>query len=403
MITFLSIFLVFLGTNLLLINSNGENIYPLYYGILSLPYIVSYFWVIFVSKQQFSLNRIITFFFLLKLYIVYMVIQYDVLATYWLEIGETGDIHRFHIPEGLSVKNLGNIFHYLFSSEVAWSGKLTHVIIFLNARFLHFLGFSFPQLGYYEVGLITYIFNVFINIFTIWLVYLAALQYSKSILFAQRAAFFIAFNPFFIYAAATAKKEAILMFALSIFLLYITQPIKKHYLFLIALLIVAFDRVYMVPFLILIYGIISGNMKTLFILGGVGLIGIHFLFGLEKIFTLYTNYMNAVNLSNSAISENNIFYNLLRALFSPSVTKLFSLDYFSGDLYLFLYYSLSLFFSVVAIRSLFIVKGLESIVFYTYLYVFILLPYASTFKLMVLSVFAVIFLDRISFVKFNRK
>lgn len=385
---------VLLG-DLLYVNALGRNIYPIYYSAFFLLYLSGYMYLVLFSRQQPTFNQILLFFFVLKMYAFVLAMSNDLFVM----LDE--DAVRFHIPIALyEINSIGDVYNHLFSASSVFNGRLTHVLIFINSHALEFFGFN--RFDVKNIVKAMFLFNFMLNVLTLYFVYKASYIYSKSILFARRSVFFLAFNPMFLYSAAAPKKEALLMFALSIFLIFIVSN-KKNYLFLVfSLVVVSFERIYMIPLLLGLVAYLSKSVKLFFVLvlGGLGFI--ESFIGVDTALGMWQNHVVSLTSMDGSYLGNNhgVFSNLLRTMFGPAFIRDFHAEYFNGRLLEFVSSMLMLMFGVVAVKSLSYTKGVLSIIFFTYLFVFLFIPFHSTFKLMILSVFTVIFLDKISFIKY---
>ena len=130
-----------------------------------------------------------------------------------------GDETRYHFPLALQLDTISKRLQYVFSSEVL-NGRFTHILLSFYIKIVNFV-WSDSDVTAGNISRIAFIFNTLISIISIRIVYKSAFLYSKNILFSQRAAWFVAVNPVFIGIAGAAKKEPILFFAVSVFILYI--------------------------------------------------------------------------------------------------------------------------------------------------------------------------------------
>lgn len=385
----------------LFIHMDGAVIYPLYYSVFSLLYIVPYFYMVLFRKEQIPFKNILFFFLILKCYLFLSLNINDSLMMYRLELNSSSDVYRYHIPHALTINSIEDILDHIFNNGINISGKLTHTLIALNGHLLGLFGFTFTKLDAVNIGKIMFIFNIILNTLTLYIIYLATLQYSGIKEFANRAVFFVAFNPFFLHNASTAKKEALLMFALALLLWFLVVNKRNYFLFVIIFIVFLLERSYMALFSVFIYLYLLGFKKFVVI---SGMLFYFFVYIYDISFlSEYTLHLHALkeDLSTSMLDDFNIFFNLARALFAPFFLRPFMNEYFNGQFLEFVYAALYLFFGWVAIKSIQYYKdNMLSIVFLVYLFTFFVVPMQSTFKIMVLSIFTVIFLDKISFVKY---
>jgi hypothetical protein len=400
LISFLMIILTVLISEVLFTSSSGERIYPIYYSPIFLLYAFGYFYIILFSKNQPSIIQILLFFIFMKTIIFSIAMFDDINTVYMFGIGEDGDPTRVHIPRALSIESIDDVLYQLFSPDNDYNGRLTRVLIFINSKVIDFFGFDINILN---IGKIMYLFNFILNLLTLYFLYKAAYIYSASVDFARRAMFFLAFNPFFIGYASAPRKEALLMFALSIFLIFIVSKKKNYIVFLLSIFLIALERIYMVPLLV---GIVLYLNKNIFLGSVILLLGIIFVdgfIGIERAFSMLKNHGESITSIDGSFLGNNhgFFSNILRTLFGPAFFRPFYSEYFNGLLLGFVGAIVTLYFYIVAVKSLLNLKGTLSIIFSIYLYVFIFFPYQSTFKIMMLTMFVPLFLNQVSFVKYK--
>ena len=381
--------------------------YEMYFGMYFLLYIIGYFYIIMFSRIQIKFNVLLILFLFLRLYIFFIACFDDNYAIGAFELSSTGDPVRYHIDRAINrVSTFDNPISYLFSSSSDYSGRLTHFIIYMHTQILFFIGLDGYDL--INIGKINYLFNTIINIITLIFVYKASYIYSSSKKFSRRSVFFLAFNPFFLVFTSGPKKETIIILALAIFVYFITNIVYKrkanYYYLYFTLFILFFERVYMVPLIIGIYLYINDKkIASIFILIGT-LILIELFIGIEPAIGIYQSFRTNItsDMSNSYAGSNNIISDFLRTMFGPAFIRGFVKDYIDGSILSILQYFSYLILYYIAVKSLFYRKGLLSILFLTHLYIFLFWPFHSTLKITIVTVFTIIFLDKISFVKFKR-
>jgi hypothetical protein len=346
------------------------------------------FFIYFISFSQIYLNR-------KQIYSVYTILVI-IKSVSLLNLGANttigGDPGLYHIPNAISIGNFNNITSWLFNENII-SGKLTHVLIFLNIKFLDFIGVKADS--FKNIFMIMHYFNFFISIVTLNFVYKTTFLYSNSISFARRAMFFVAFHPFFISYGLSPRKESILFLSLSLLIYYLLSRNKTT--LIAAITIVLFDRIYMVPLYFAIYIFVSHNKiiyKTSMII--ILFFLIEYFLGIDRAMSIHSSYLKSVqNIGESYLPDNSVYYDILRTLFAPSPLR--HLDTMMASYLIYLY------FYILAIKSLFYIHGIKKILPLVYIYVCVFFPLHSTFKLLLLTIFSVLYLDDISFRKLNNK
>ena len=379
--------------------------YPLLFLIFSLIYFLAYCYLIFFSNYQITIRRTVSSFVVFKLFVfVFLIVngEFDKLI-----IGaEGGDPTRYHMPSALNVKENGNYFDYIFSVST-FNGRLTHILIALQMEVLDIFGVDFSS-GF-NVATTAYLFNAVLALLSIYFTYKAAFKYSSNILFSRRAAWFLAFNPTFIGSTSAVKKEALLFFAVSLFLYFLVTNGKALYHGVVSFFILILDRIYMIPLLASIF-LFSKRRKGylfLFLTFGMFLL-IELTIGIDIALQMHASHvvsLTSVEIDNSFLDGHGHFNNALRTLFGPAFFRGILNGYVPPNTLVFSganVFMLAVFYPLIALMSFFYTNGIHKMIFMTYLFVFVFIPFHGTFKIFMITALTPLFLDKISFVKYLR-
>jgi hypothetical protein len=380
--------------------------YPDFFHILGLFYAAGYLYVIFLAKEHISVRYILAAFIIFKIiFFVFLNLNgsFDSLV-----IGALGsDPSAYHLPRALDLKESGKYLEYALSTNT-FNGRLTHIILAFEMNILDYFGIDYTSGA--NVSKIAFLFNTILAFMAIILTYKAALQYSSNIMYSRRAAWFLSFNPIFLGSTGAAKKEALLYFAVSLFLLFLTSKRKKIYQLVLSFCILILDRIYMVP---LLYSVLFFYKKINYLFGLIliifGIVVIELTIGFRVAFESHAEHVssltsimtNKMGATASYLAGHDFFSNILRTLFGPAFFRGFLSD-LSPALAVSLSQSFLLIFlyPIIALKSLFNTDGIHKMMLITYLFILILIPFHSTFKLFMVTALAPLFIDRISFIRY---
>jgi hypothetical protein len=380
-----------------------SNSYPILFALLSLSYVFGYLYVLIFKVNQYSLRNII--FVLLSIKLYFFVTQLAGGSFQEASLG-TSDWARFHIPKSLEYLNEGwsGVFESLFSRLATYNGRLTHVIIMLISLLISFLGLDGSSLE--NIAIFAYAFSLFICPIVIILFYKAAYLYSKSINFARRAAFFTALSPFFIATTSNPQKEILIYLSIGLLLIYLVSKEKNIKYLFFSLLIMFFERVYLLPLFIVMamfareFKITPFNYFMIFI--GIALIEIFI--GFERALIIHdTHVKSLISTGDSFLKGHDFFSNIIRGGFGPFFLRPLMNEVTSYTAIGISKYLLYLFFPYFFIKSFFCTDGVLKTMLFIYIFIIVLLPFHGTLKILLLTSFGGIFLDCISQVKYYNK
>ncbi len=368
--------------------------YPIHLSLFSLLYFIGYLYPVLFGRTQLSLRIIIFLFILLKIYALFFVIS----SGHINDFSPSGrsDWESFHLPYALK---LDSVLEHLFSPQGTYNGRLTHVVIYFLINLLSIMGVD--SHSYSNIFIITYIFNIFVTVLTLLVVYRLAIRYSCNTSFSRRSTWFLAFNPFFLLYTGQPLKEPILFFALSLFLLFLVSHRKSYTVLFISLLLIAFERVYMIPLLLLILLVMEKNKLLKISIAVIGVIIVETFIGIDRALSMHSTHVSSLtSIDGSFLPEHGMFSNIIRTMFGPAFFRPFLGDYIGGGVILVSKYLMYIFYAYMSLKSLFCTKGVEKIILLSHIFVLIFLPFHGTFKMLILTLFGVIFLDKMSRVKY---
>ena len=352
---------------------------------------------ILFMKNQFSLKMIILFFLLFEI----ILFSYNEFSGHFssIVIGHGSDEARYHIPHALNLNSFSERVEYAFSTHIQ-NGRFTHILLSLYISLIQ--GFSETLVTGGDIYKISFIFNVLISVVTIITTYKAAMIYYGNISLARRSVWFLALNPIFIGMAGAAKKEPILFFAISLFILFIVKGgWKNAYLLVFSSFIIILDRMYTLPVLIMTYIFYRKiSIKKIFLIMVMVLFLIEIAIGFERLIYKYNGHVSGmISIGGSLLPGHNLFYDLIRVVFGPSFTRGFSQDVvglsLGGSLLTITLYPMMYY------KAFFFQKGLSKSILFLFLFVLFLIPFQSTFKILMITILGAFFLEHISFVKYN--
>jgi hypothetical protein len=392
---YLSVFL-----SILVLASGNNSVHPLF-NLLGWIYSISFVLAILFMKKQFSLKYSIVFFLIFQI----ILFSYKEFSGFFdsIIIGDRGgDATSYHFPLALELDTMSKRLQYVFSSDIL-NGRFTHILLSFYIEILNFFRPDSDVTGG-NISRIAHIFNGLISVITIRVVYKSAFLYSENILFSQRAAWFFAVNPLFIGIAGSAKKEPILFLAVSVFILYIVSSgFKKIYLLIFSSFILILDRFYTLPVLIgtLMFYKRRNSLFIIFIVC-IFIIFTELTLGFDYILYRYNEHVTGqISFGSSLLPGHNIFYDLLRTVFGPAFVRDFFYNY-QGISFGRSFLTISL-YPLIFYKSLFFRAGLDKSIFFLFIYVLLLIPFQSPFKLLMITALAPYFIERISFVRYLSK
>lgn len=396
---------VVLGDFLLLMSPNRE--YYVLFTVISLLYVLPYLSVTITAKHHPPLSFCILFFVLLKVY--YIIVQNSSGA---LALSDGGDAASLHIPQAQNLISLDNYIDHLFSIGGVYNGRLTHVLLALYLDVLEY--FNFSTLDYVNLHNLAYLFNALICTVTIYIYYKAALNFSSSVDFSRRAVWFLAFNPYFFAITSLPQKESLLFFALSLFVLFLSRPLKNLSTLIAALFIISMERIYMVPLLVTILllfdskGVASnlfsrkGGLLKLALLSG-SLILIEWFIGIETALSMHEAHVESLtDIDGSFVEGHGLLSNLTRTFFGPAFFRPFLSEYVSYDMFYLSHNLMFIFYSYVAVKAALSPKGIGLAILLSYMFVLIFIPFHGSFKIMLVVFFGGLFLDKIAMIPGTR-
>ena len=380
-----------------------DDSYPILFAWLSLSYVFGYLYVLIFKVNQYSLRNIIFVMLSIKLYffVTYLI------GGYFQEVSlGDSDWARFHVPRSLGFLNEGwlRIFESMVSESETYNGRLTHLIIILISLFISFFGID--GLSIENIAIAAYAFSLLMLPIIIILFYRAAYLYSKSINFARRAAFFTELSPFFLMSTSNPQKEILLYLSIGLFLIYLVSQEKSIKYLFFSLLIMFFERVYLLP-LFLVMTMFAREFKVnpfsyFMIVIGIALIEVFI--GFERALIIHATHVESlISVGGSYLDGHDFFSNAIRGGFGPFFLRPFMNEVTSYTSIGISRYLLYLFFSYFFIRSFFCTDGALKTMLFIYIFIVILLPFHSTLKILLLTSFGGIFLDCISQVKYYNK
>jgi hypothetical protein len=373
-----------------------------YYSIISivaLLYVLAYIYMIVFSVKQFSLKEIILILISIKL-----IVSASILTSGSLSVimGTGSDWADFHIPRSLRLLEERGVIESLYSVEGTFNGRLTHIVIALFSLFIDFVGINGKSIE--NIAIMSNMMSFLLVPVIVSMYYYATLSFSNSKKFARRSAFFIALNPFFILSTSFPLKEILLFLAIGFFLLWLLKKQGSVMMLVISFVIIALERVYLIPLLILFVIFIRGGPFTLVFSALAGVLFIELFIGIEVAFVMYsTHVVSLVGLDGSYLPGHGILSNFIRGGFGPFFFRPFLEEFTSAGALGVSKSLLYLFFGFFFIKSFFYTDGPLKIILFIYLFIIFLLPFHGTLKLFLLVAFGGIFLDRVSFVHYMKK
>ena len=383
---------------------SGPDGYHQSFSILVLFYLLPYLWIVTKERQQPPFAFVICFFLLLRLYSIFYLN-----ASGELSLTEGGDAGSYHIPKAKALigeefsqfSHNGSYFGYLFQIGGDYNGRLTHILLAIYIKILSFFGASSQYENIYNIA---YLANTLICVGTLTLYYKIVVKHSASLLYGRRAVWFLAMNPYFFNYTALPQKEALLFFGLALFAYSLVVKDKRYIFLMLSIFIIAFERIYMVPLLVLIFFCFDMkiDIKNLFLLMLVPLF-IEWFIGIETAFDMAQNNQASLkDLDGSALPGSGFMSNIIRVYFGPYALRYFSTEYISLGFLTLSGYAMFVFYPYIAIKATLSPKAFGFAIFISYVFCIVLIPYHGTFKLLMVIFFGGLFLEKVFPIK-NRK
>lgn len=369
-------------------------------SIVALLYVLAYIYMIVFSVKQFSLKEIILILISIKLIMFASILASGSLSP--VILGTGNDWADFHIPRSLILLKEGMLIESLYSVEGVFNGRLTHIVIALFSLFLDFVGINGKNIG--NIAIMSNMMSFLLLPVIVSMYYYATLSFSNSINFARRSAFFIALNPFFIISTSIPVKEILLFLAIGFFLLWLLKKQRPVMMLVMSFAIIALERVYLLPLLLLLVMLIRGTPFSMVFLALAGALFVELFIGFEVAYVMYSAHVvSLVGIDGSYLPGHGILSNFIRGGFGPFFLRPFMEEFSTHGALGVSKYLLYLFFGLFFIKSFFYTDGPLKIVLFIYLFIIFLLPFHGTLKLFLLVAFGGVFLDRVSFVHYMKK
>ena len=386
-VAFLVMFSVIIGGDILLVFSGNDG-YPQPFVVISLLYVLAYLWVLFKSQTFPAPVFFITSFMLIKLYIL-------VSQNYFLDmslVGVGGDAESYHIPRALGIHlKFTGYLDYLFSTGGDYNGRLTHVLLSNYVSMLHFFGFDH---SYEAIHNIAYFFNTMLCVITLVIYRQIIVAQGLTEASARRALWFLAFNPYFMTVTGSPQKEALLFFALAVFAFALVSQKNKGVLLLFSIFIIAMERIYMVPLLSAIILLFHrryslNNFAILIVCAMV----FELFIGVDSaLFMLESHSESLMQTGNSHLADFGFLNNLIRAYFGPFAFRNFLAEQSTLSMLANAHYFLLLFYPYIAIRASLKPFNFGMAIVLTLIFVAVLIPYHSSFKILMIVFFGGLFI-----------
>lgn len=369
-------------------------------SIVALLYFLAYIYMILFSVKQFSLKEIVFIFITIKLIMLVSVLVSDSLSR--AIVSSSNDWAHFHIPNALRLLEEGRLVESLYSAEEVFNGRLTHVVIALFSLFIDFLGLNGKNIE--NIAIMSNLMSFLLLPVVISMYYYAALNFSNSEKFAERSAFFIALNPFFIMSTSLPVKEILLFLSVGLFLLWFMKKHRSITMLVISLVIMALERIYLVPLLLLFVMFIRSSPFVIVFSALIGVLFVQWFIGIEVAFVMYSEHVISLReLDGSYLPGHGILSNFIRGGFGPFFLRPFMEEFSTYGALGVARYLLYLFFWLFFVKSFIYTDGPHKIILFIYLFIILLLPFHGTLKTFMLVAFGGIFLDRVSFVHYMKK
>lgn len=388
----------------ILLAISGLDGYHQIFSILILFYLLPYLWVITKEREQPPFAFAICFFLLLRLYSIF----YSN-ASGALSLTDGGDAVSFHIPSAKALdgeefrpnSHYGNYLWYLFQLGGDYNGRLTHILLSIYMKILSYFGIGSQ---YENIHNIAYIPNTLMCVGTLTLYYKIVVNHSCSILYGRRAVWFLAMNPYFLNVTGIPQKEALLFFGLALFAYSLVVKDKRYIFLVLSLSIIAFERIYMVPLLVWIFFFFDRKIeiKNIFLMM-LAVLFIEWFIGIEDALLMAkNNQASLIALGGSALPGTDFISNIIRVYFGPYALRYFSTEYITISFLSLSNYALFVFYPYIAIRATLSPKAFGFAIFSSYVFCILLIPYHSSFKVLMVVFFTGLFLEKVFPIK-NRQ
>ncbi len=386
-ISILAMFLAIIAGDVLLFFSNNGG-YPQPFSLIGLFYNLAYLWVLFKVRTLPRSSFLIASFLFIKLYsILFLNIFFQPDS-----FGVGGDAADYHIPKALNLDlDYNGYLDYLFGIGGDYNGRLTHVLLSIYIKILTLFGID---LSYMAIHNVAFIFNAVLCVITLIVYRLIIIAQGLTEENARRALWFLAFNPYFITITGLLQKEALLFFGLAVFTLSLVSQKGKFTLLFFSMFIISMERIYMIPLLLLIIYFFQGRISlvsVLLLVVGVGLIELFI--GVET--AMYMHDVHSESLmetGNSYLGGFGFLNNLFRAYFAPFAFRNFLDENSNFSVLQNAHYFLFLFYPYIAIRASLLRQEFGMVIFIVLLFVALLIPYHSSFKIFMIVFFGGLFI-----------
>lgn len=349
------------------------------FSIFCLLYLFFYLWPFFNSKYFPSLGMSLMFFFILKLFIIF---KLNYLSDVQ-EAGSGGDGETFHIPRALEVGD--NFFQFLFTLGGHYNGRFTQVLLAIDIEILKLLNINVTNGSIFNVAFCS---NLMLCLLTIFVCWKSAYKISFSKLSANRAVWFLVFNPYFINITSLPQKEALLFLSISLF--GYSLVVKKNSIcyLLGSFVLLAFERVYMIPLFVVVKLLVDKkmNFKALLLIV-CGYIFIESYVGIDVALFMLESNAESMMEGDSYLGEFNLLNNFIRIYFGPFALRNYLEGYVSFDLISNSHYYLLFFYPFLAFYSTIYRRGFGIVVFISLIFIAVLIPYHSSLKILLLVYF----------------
>lgn len=386
-ILILAMFLAIIAGDVLLFFSDNGG-YPQPFSVIGLLYNFAYLWGLFKVRTLPRSSLLMASFLFIKLYSILFLNIFFQSGS----LGVGGDAVDYHIPKALAIDlDYAGYLDYLLTIGGGYNGRLTHVLLSIYIKILSLLDFN---LSYMAIHNIAFIFNAGLCIITLkfyrWIIIAQGLTEEN----ARRALWFLAFNPYFITITGLPQKEALLFFGLAVFAFSLVSEKSKFALLLFSMFVISMERIYMVPLLLLIILFFHGRISLVSLLLLVlGAVFVELFVGVET--AIYMHDIHSESLmetGDSYLGGFGFLNNLFRAYFAPFAFRNFLDENSDFSVLQNAHYFLFLFYPYIAIRASFVRLKFGVVIFITLIFVALLIPYHSSFKIFMIVFFGGLFI-----------
>ena len=303
--------------------------------------------------------------------------------------GQGGDAESYHIPQAMMIE--GRIFNHLITGGGNFNGRLTQVLLYIYSEIILLFNLD---LKYGNIHNVAYIFNTLFCCIALILSKNIILIATNDKVLSRCALWFLALNPYFIIITGIPQKEALLFLGLSIFAFSLVEKKRSFKYILLSFFIIAMERIYMIPLLALIrYFYLSEKISIKIILFFIlNLIFIEYFIGIEAARFMLENNSESMKDGYSYLGEFNFFNDLIRAYFGPFALRNFMDGNINFSILECSNYILFFFYPFIAVKATFNLEKFGWAIFLTIIFVATLIPYHSSFKIMMITFFGGLFL-----------